>query len=217
MAFVDQEDVFNAIEPILYSVFKKFSKFDVSEIPFKKITYKDAMEQYGTDKPDLRNPITICNLSKEFVEDDVEFSAFKKIINEGGEVLGIPAPNTHNQPRSFYDNLNSWAKKDLNAAGFVVDNPNKPVFNAMERDVQELLNQQINPQIKSHGGQVDVVRYDEDDSVLFIEMSGGCQGCSSSSATLKNGVETMIYDAFPDVGDIRDVTDHDSGENPYYT
>ena len=108
-------------------------------------------------------------------------------------------------------------KEDLNAAGFVIDNPNKPVFNDMERDVQELLNQQINPQIKSHGGQVDVVRYEEDDSVLYIEMSGGCQGCSSSSATLKNGVETMIYDEFSDIEDIRDVTDHESGENPYYT
>ena len=108
-------------------------------------------------------------------------------------------------------------KEDLNAAGFVIDNPNKPVFNDMERDVQELLNQQINPQIKSHGGQVDVVRYEEDDSVLYIEMSGGCQGCSSSSATLKNGVETMIYEEFPDIEDIRDVTDHESGENPYYT
>ena len=107
-------------------------------------------------------------------------------------------------------------KEDLNAAGFVVDNPNKPVYNDMERDVQELLNQQINPQIKSHGGQVDVVRYEEDDSILYIEMSGGCQGCSSSSATLKYGVEQMIYDAFPDVGDIRDITDHDAGENPYY-
>ena len=107
-------------------------------------------------------------------------------------------------------------KEDLNAAGFVVDNPNKPVFNAMERDVQELLNSQINPQIKSHGGQVDVVRYEEDDSVLYIEMSGGCQGCSSSSVTLKNGVEQMIYEEFPDIGDIRDVTDHDAGENPYY-
>ena len=107
-------------------------------------------------------------------------------------------------------------KEDLNAAGFVIDNPNKPIFNDMERDVQELLNQQINPQIKSHGGQVDVVRYEEDDSVLCIEMSGGCQGCSSSSATLKNGVETMIYYEFPDIGDIRDVTDHESGENPYY-
>ena len=107
-------------------------------------------------------------------------------------------------------------KEDLNAAGFVVDNPNKPVYNDMERDVQELLNQQINPQIKSHGGQVDVVRYEEDDSVLYIEMSGGCQGCSSSSVTLKNGVEQMIYEEFPDIDDIRDVTDHDAGENPYY-
>ena len=70
-------------------------------------------------------------------------------------------------------------KEDINAAGFIIDNPNKPIYNTMERDVQELLNQQINPQIKSHGGQVDVVRYDEDDSILYIEMSGGCQGCSS--------------------------------------
>ena len=107
-------------------------------------------------------------------------------------------------------------KEDLNAAGFVVDNPNKPVYNDMERDVQELLNQQINPQIKSHGGQVDVVRYEEDGSILYIEMSGGCQGCSSSSVTLKNGVEQMIYEEFPDIDDIRDVTDHDAGENPYY-
>ena len=107
-------------------------------------------------------------------------------------------------------------KETLEQVGFVIDNPNKPIFNNMERDVQELLNQQINPQIKSHGGQVDVVRYDEDDSILYIEMSGGCQGCSSSSATLKNGVETMIYDEFPDVMDIRDVTDHESGENPYH-
>ena len=107
-------------------------------------------------------------------------------------------------------------KEDLNVAGFVVDNPNKPVYNDMERDVQELLNQQINPQIKSHGGQVDVVRYEEDGSILYIEMSGGCQGCSSSSVTLKNGVEQMIYEEFPDIDDIRDVTDHDAGENPYY-
>ena len=83
-------------------------------------------------------------------------------------------------------------------------------------NIQQLLNNYINPQIKSHGGQVDVVRYEEGEAILYIEMSGGCQGCSSSSATLKNGVETMIYDEFPDIGDIRDVTDHDAGENPYY-
>ena len=108
-------------------------------------------------------------------------------------------------------------KEDINAAGFIIDNPNKPIYNTMERDVQELLNQQINPQIKSHGGQVDVVRYDEDDSILYIEMSGGCQGCSSSAVTLKHGVEKMIYEEFLDIDDIRDVTDHDAGANPYYT
>ena len=107
-------------------------------------------------------------------------------------------------------------EENLSSAGFKIDNPNKPTFNKMEHDVQELLNRKINPQIKSHGGQVDVVRYEEDDSVLYIEMSGGCQGCSSSSVTLKNGVEQMIYDAFPNIDDIRDVTDHEAGENPYY-
>ena len=108
-------------------------------------------------------------------------------------------------------------KEDINAAGFIIDNPNKPIYNTMERDVQELLNQQINPQIKSHGGQVDVVRYVEDDSSLYIDMCGGCQGCSSSAVTLKHGVEKMIYEEFSDIDDIRDVTDHDAGTNPYYT
>ena len=117
MAFVEQDDVFNAIEPILYSVFKTFSDFNVTETPFPRITYADAMSRYGTDKPDLRNPINISNLTKEFNDDKVEFSAFKKIIEEGGEVIGIPAPDSSQKPRSFFDNLNNWARKEMNAAG----------------------------------------------------------------------------------------------------
>ena len=117
MAFVEQEDVFNAIEPILRSVFTTFSDFNVTEIPFPRITYADAMSRYGTDKPDLRNPINISNLTKEFNDDKVEFSAFKKIIEEGGEVIGIPAPDSSQKPRSFFDNLNNWARKEMNAAG----------------------------------------------------------------------------------------------------
>jgi len=117
MAFVEQEDVFNAIEPILYSVFSTFSDFYVTETPFPRITYADAMSRYGTDKPDLRNPINISNLTKEFNDDKVEFSAFKKIIEEGGEVIGIPAPDSSQKPRSFFDNLNNWARKEMNAAG----------------------------------------------------------------------------------------------------
>ncbi len=117
MAFVEQDDVFNAIEPILHSVFTTFSDFNVTETPFPRITYADAMSRYGTDKPDLRNPINISNLTKEFNDDKVEFSAFKKIIEEGGEVLGIPAPVSSQKPRSFFDNLNNWARKEMNAAG----------------------------------------------------------------------------------------------------
>ena len=117
MAFVEHDDVFNAIEPILHSVFSTFSDFNVSETPFPRITYADAMSRYGTDKPDLRNPINISNLTKEFNDDKVEFSAFKKIIEEGGEVIGIPAPDSSQKPRSFFDNLNNWARKEMNAAG----------------------------------------------------------------------------------------------------
>ena len=117
MAFVEQDDVFNAIEPILHSVFTTFSDFNVTETPFPRITYADAMSRYGTDKPDLRNPINISNLTSEFNDDKVEFSAFKKIIEEGGEVIGIPAPDSSQKPRSFFDNLNNWARKEMNAAG----------------------------------------------------------------------------------------------------
>ena len=117
MAFVEQDDVFNAIEPILHSVFSTFSDFNVTETPFPRITYADAMSRYGTDKPDLRNPINISNLTKEFNDDKVEFSAFKKIIEEGGDVIGIPAPDSSQKPRSFFDNLNNWARKEMNAAG----------------------------------------------------------------------------------------------------
>ena len=117
MAFVEQDDVFNAIEPVLSSVFKKFSNSKVTDLPFPRITYKEAMKKYATDKPDLRNPIEVCDITQEFSDDNVEFKAFKKVIDAGGRVLGIPAPKSSMQPRSFFDNLNNWAKKEMNAPG----------------------------------------------------------------------------------------------------
>ncbi len=148
MAFVEQDDVFNAIEPILYSVFTTFSDFNVTEIPFPRITYADAMSRYGTDKPDLRNPINISNLTKEFNDDKVEFSAFKKIIEEGGEVIGIPAPDSSQKPRSFFDNLNNWARKEMNAAGlgYIVFDKNSsgvegkgPIAKFIPSEIQEMI------------------------------------------------------------------------------
>ncbi len=148
MAFVEQDDVFNAIEPILNSVFTTFSDFNVTETPFPKITYADAMSRYGTDKPDLRNPINISNLTKEFNDDKVEFSAFKKIIEEGGEVIGIPAPDSSQKPRSFFDNLNNWARKEMNAAGlgYIVFDKNSsgvegkgPIAKFIPPEIQEMI------------------------------------------------------------------------------
>ena len=117
MSFVEQEDVFNAIEPILYNTFKKFSKYTISEPPFQRLTFKESMQKYGTDKPDLRNPIELCDLTDEFNLDEVKFDAFKKVISNGGKVIGIPAPESANRPRSFFDSLNDWARKEMNAPG----------------------------------------------------------------------------------------------------
>ena len=117
MSFVEQDDIFSAIEPVMYDVFKKFSNFDVTEFPFPRLTYKDAITKYGTDKPDLRNPIILSDLTNEFLDDEVSFDAFKKIITKGGRVIAIPAPNVKDKPRSFFDNLNNWARKEIGAAG----------------------------------------------------------------------------------------------------
>ena len=117
MSFVEQDDVFSAIEPVMYKVFKEFSDFNVTEYPFPRLTYKEALYKYGTDKPDLRNPIILSDLTEEFSDNEVSFDAFKKIISKGGKVIGIPAPKVSNKPRSFFDNLNNWARKEMGAAG----------------------------------------------------------------------------------------------------
>jgi len=117
MSFVEQDDVFSAIEPVMYNVFNEFSNFEVTEYPFPRLTYKEAIKKYGTDKPDLRNPLTLSDLTEEFSNDEVSFEAFKKIISKGGKVIGIPAPSVIDKPRSFYDNLNNWARKEMGAAG----------------------------------------------------------------------------------------------------
>ncbi len=110
MSFVEQEDVFKIVEPIFYELFSKFANGKkVNNFPFPKISYKDSMEKYGTDKPDLRNPIIIYNTTKLFESSEVTLDIFKKNIKNGAIVKAIPAPNTEDKPRSFFDNLNKWA------------------------------------------------------------------------------------------------------------
>jgi aspartyl-tRNA synthetase len=117
MSFVEQDDVFNAIEPVLQKVFEKFSDKRVGESPFPRITYTDAMKKYGSDKPDLRNPIILSNLTSIFNASEVSFEAFKKLIKNGAEVIGIPCPKGASQSRGFFDSMNNWAIKEMSAPG----------------------------------------------------------------------------------------------------
>ena len=110
MSFVEQEDIFKIVEPIFYDLFKEFGKRKkINKTPFPRIKYNESLEKYGTDKPDLRNPIELVNVTKNFKSEDVKLKIFKDIIAKGGIVKAIPVPNTLSKPRSFFDGLNNWA------------------------------------------------------------------------------------------------------------
>ena len=127
MSFVEQEDVFKALEPIFFKLFTEFGKDKtVSKTPFKKITYKTSMLKYGTDKPDLRNPIEIFDVTEVLKREDVKLDIFKKLIEKGGVVRAIPAPNTSSKPRSFFDEYNNWAKEEgAKGLGYILLEKNK--------------------------------------------------------------------------------------------
>ena len=110
MSFVTQDDVFNAIEPVLAGLFEEFANGrQVTKPPFPRIPYDESMLKYGTDKPDLRNPIEIAEVSEAF--DGGGFGIFAKLIKEKAfSVRAIPAPGAAAQPRSWFDKLNSWAQ-----------------------------------------------------------------------------------------------------------
>ena len=120
MSFVTQEDVFAAIEPVLAGVFEEFSKGKaVTKPPFPRIAYDEAMLKYGSDKPDLRNPLIISDVSEVFVGSS--FNVFAKAVAGGGVVRAIPAPRSATRPRSFFDKLNDWARGEgAPGLGYVV-------------------------------------------------------------------------------------------------
>ena len=111
MSFVTQEDVFGAIEPVLSGVFDEFSRGrSVTPPPFPRITYKDSMLKYGSDKPDLRNPIEISDVTEIFK--DGSFAVFAKAIESGSVVRAIPAPGAGTRARSFFDSANQWSRDE---------------------------------------------------------------------------------------------------------
>ena len=121
MSFVTQEDIFSAVEPVMRGVFEEFGGGRPVTQLFPMIPYRESMLKYGSDKPDLRNPLIIVDLTEEFSQPDITFNAFKNVIAQGGVVRGIPATGAAAQPRAFFDKLNDWARGEGAAGlGYVI-------------------------------------------------------------------------------------------------
>ncbi len=111
MSFVDQQDVFEVVEKLMVKVFKNFSDKKLLFETFPKISYSDAMLKFGSDKPDLRNPLIISDITKLFERDDISFEIFKNLVKKGSIVRSIVTKNTKDKPRSFFDGIDKWAKE----------------------------------------------------------------------------------------------------------
>ncbi len=110
MSFVEQKDVFQAVEPVMHGVFEEFANgASVTSVPFPQIPYTESILKYGNDKPDLRIPMEISDVSLVF--DGSDFQLFAKMVADGGVVRAIPAPGAASQPRSFFDKMNDWARE----------------------------------------------------------------------------------------------------------
>tara|TARA_B100000686_G_scaffold351080_1_gene448823 strand:- start:917 stop:2698 length:1782 start_codon:yes stop_codon:yes gene_type:complete len=157
MSFVTQDDVFNALEPVLYDVFTKLSDgYNISKLPFKRIPFDECIEKYGCDKPDLRNPIILSDATDVF--SNSSFKLFADNVKKGAVVIAIPAPNTKDQPRTFFDKLNSWAKNEgqggMGYIQFVNKEGKGPIANNLDKErLQKVL---------------DIKGVDENSSVFFL-------------------------------------------------
>ena len=116
MSFVEQDDIFQVVEKLMLNLFKQFSSKEILSEKFPRISFKETMKKYGTDKPDLRNPLIIEDLTKVFSREDVKFEIFKKLVKSGSVVKAIITKSTKDKPRSFFDGIDKWAK-DQGASG----------------------------------------------------------------------------------------------------
>lgn len=144
MSFVTQEDVFEMLEPVMEGIFKEFAPtHTVSSAPFERIPYKQAMKEYGSDKPDLRNPLKLVDVSEAFKNSS--FGLFAKIVEAGGEVRAVPAPGAGSFPRSFFDKLNKWAREEkAGGLGYIIfeDNGAKgPIAKNLDEERCEMIRQ----------------------------------------------------------------------------
>ncbi|HET8996292.1 MAG TPA: aspartate--tRNA ligase [Acetobacteraceae bacterium] len=142
MSYVTQEDVFQTIEPVIAGVFEEFAEGRaVTQGAFPRIPYDTAMLQFGSDKPDLRNPLRITDVTAQFAGSG--FGLFARIAASGGVVRAIPAPGAASQPRSFFDKLNEWARAEgAGGLGYIVfdaEGPKGPIARNLEADRAEAI------------------------------------------------------------------------------
>lgn len=190
MSFVDQEDVFATMEPVIGGVFEEFSDFqgikhEVTKGRWPRMTYREAELKYGTDKPDLRNPLVIVDVTDIFKREDVTFNAFKGVLTKGGVVRAIRAPNVADRPRSFFDKLNDWARGEgapgLGYILFDAEGAKGPIAKFLSDEALALLKQQAELQTN--------------DAIFFV--------CDKESAAAKMAGKARIK-ICDEIGDIKE-------------
>jgi len=153
MAFCNQENIFKVVEEVIYNTFKNFSEKKITPLEFPRIAYQDAIDKYGTDKPDLRNPLILKDVTEIFIDKRSNFNIFKNIIKKGGVVKAIVAPVGAEKPRSFFDKLNNWAKEQgYSGLGYINFDKNNsdeligkgPIANNLKYDLQKSLIKKLN-------------------------------------------------------------------------
>ena len=169
------------------------------------------VEIIGTSGADFSYDLTFDSIA--------EAPADATVYEVAGLTLIIPANSVENLTGATLD-----LPSNPMQGGLVIRNPNKPdlldghdleLTGELAEKLQQLLDRHINPSLAAHGGFATLVNVE--DTVVYISMGGGCQGCAMSAATLREGITAMINQALPEVTQVIDVTDHDAGENPYYS
>ncbi|MFH1263226.1 MAG: iron-sulfur cluster assembly accessory protein [Pseudomonadota bacterium] len=148
-----------------------------------------------------------------FLDDEKNKKEDDSVVEIGGFVTHIDAESAKNLKGARVD----WADSSY-GSGFKVENPNKPQNNLSDpraQKIQALLDSEINPNLASHGGRVELI--DIQGNKVLVTLSGGCQGCGMAKVTLRHGIETRIKEEVPGIEEVVDVTDHAGGQNPYYS
>jgi len=224
MSFVTQEDVFDAIEPVLAGVFREFAKGrKVDDNRFPRSPYDTAMLKYGSDKPDLRNPLVIADVGEVFAGSD--FKVFAGIVAGGGIVRAIPAPKTADRPRSFFDKMNAWAQSEgAPGLGYIVfegDQAKGPIAKFLDAarlaklqalagvgagdavffvaDKKPLADFSHNPFSMPQGG-LEALNTMDPLAIKAFQYDIVCNGVELSSGAIRNHLPEIMYRAFEIAG-----------------